>query len=97
MLVNYKISINSAFCRKIRDVAYNKFKMLSYCIENKLKNGSYGYFSTANRNWTLGGVSINKNLKDNLMLLDTFVEIYKITNIETYHTKILDLLDFIQN
>ncbi|MHA1233180.1 MAG: hypothetical protein ACTSPQ_21360, partial [Candidatus Helarchaeota archaeon] len=31
------------------------------------------------------------------MLLDTFVEIYKITNIETYHTKILDLLDFIQN
>ncbi|MHA1311399.1 MAG: AGE family epimerase/isomerase [Candidatus Helarchaeota archaeon] len=97
LLINFKISNNPIFNANIRDLAYSNFITLYKEIDNNLKNGTNGYFSSGYRNWTRNGLSTNKNLRDNSIMLNAFIEFYRLTHNDFYYDKILDVLSFLNN
>ncbi|MHA1271378.1 MAG: hypothetical protein ACTSPY_16410 [Candidatus Helarchaeota archaeon] len=97
LLINYKLSNCQYFDSNVRNLAYNNYRILYNYIETYLKNGTYGYFSIAHRNWSTNSLNSNKNLRDNSIMLKVFIELYKNTKSIQYYSEILDLLVFLNN
>ncbi|MBD3229014.1 MAG: hypothetical protein GF329_12565 [Candidatus Lokiarchaeota archaeon] len=95
MLANFQIYNHLEFSQSTRDLARNNFEILYDKVFSDFKNGSYGYFSMLYRNWSLKDLSTNKNVRDNSMMLEILIELYRTTNNRVYYQETIEQLNFL--